>query len=151
MQHTKLALAEERAKWAIELRLSSLQKFYSAIEKLFDATEKFRMQQAWVAIGGDDKDDPPKWVLPPREARGGFEEAIWSAFSQTLFLEKDVQEKFAMVREHHLKWSIAPTYKEGVDQLMNLERDLKALLAWIGERYRESFENRRMGRDFNQN
>jgi hypothetical protein len=87
MLHTKLTLAEDRARWAVERRLESLQQFYRTIEQLLDATEQIRIQEVWT-LGLKEEGIPiPDWVLSPGDARERFETAVRASSSQTLFLD----------------------------------------------------------------
>ncbi len=64
MQHTRLMLSEDRARWAAEKRLDNLRQMFGAVERLLNATQQFRIQQAWSATEEKEGTKPPNWVLP---------------------------------------------------------------------------------------
>jgi hypothetical protein len=63
-------------------------------------------------------------------------------------LEPDVQVEYKKARENYYQWYVAKTEQEGIDRLVELEADLQNFLRWIGDRYRDVFERRRMGQDY---
>lgn len=149
MQHTKLVLAEERARWAIEKRLENLLHFNGTMESLMDATVQFRVQQAWEATA---KQEPevsiPDWVWSYDKARGGFEEQFSKVSRELLLLEEDIQSEFDRLNISWVRWiGAAKTTDASVQALVGLEEDIQNFRRWLAKRYRTQFEDRFRGAD----
>jgi len=145
--HTKLVLAEERARWAIERRLDRLQNFYGTVEKLLDATIKFRVQQAWQATSKEYGATPPDWVLSYDDARGGFEDQLGNTASEMSLLDEDIQAEFKRLDITWLRWLLRKADDDGAKALVGLEDDIRKFQNWLSQRYRRAFEDRVKGAD----
>lgn len=148
LRHTKILLAEERAKWAIEKRLDRLQNFFGTLEKLFKATSEFRIQQAWEATA---KSDPttkiPKWVASYDKARGGFEDMLTEIARELLLLDEEVQLEYEKADISWFRWMKSKTENESAETLYKMEADIQQFRKWVAKRYRTQFEDRFKGAD----
>jgi hypothetical protein len=147
-KNTKLLLAEERAKWAVEKRLERLQVFYSAIEKLQDVTSQFRVQQVWHAlIQKEEEVEAPRWVQSYDKARGEWEDQFGVVTRNLLFQDEGVRTEFEKRNIKWVRWMLSKTTDEGVQILMDLEDDIQKFKEWLAKRYRDQFEDRYRGLD----
>jgi len=147
LKTSKLTFAEERAKWAAERQLERLQKFYGTAEKLIDATTNLRIQQAWEMSYKKDKIPVPKWVLSVNDARASFVAALQNTNSEMSLLDADIQDEYIDATQRHFNWLIAKTEEQGVQELVEMERELIAFRHNIALRYRKVFDERRHGID----
>jgi len=149
MQHTKLVLAEERARWAIERRLERLQAFYGTIEKLLDATVQFRVQQVWQGIAQKEPGATiPEWVPSYDTARGDFEDQLSNVSRELLLLDEAIQSEYDREDISWVRWiSVAIDTDNGVTALVDLEDAIRRFRLWVAKRYRTQFEERLKGAD----
>ncbi|MBS0473276.1 MAG: hypothetical protein JSR60_19555 [Proteobacteria bacterium] len=148
LQHARLHLAEDRARWATEKQLSQLEDYYAEIDRLYEATHNFRIQQAWEATCREDEATKmPDWVLPYDRARSGLEEGLDRLYLKSSLLDDEIQEQFKAVREYQLKWFKSSMSHEAAEVLMEMEREIAKFRERISRRYREIFRNRRNGSD----
>jgi type II secretory pathway component PulJ len=147
-QNTKLVLAEERARWAIEKRLQRLQTFHGIIEKLANATSQFRIQQAWQASYEKEPGlKPPKFVGSYEKARGEWEKQLGEVHRELLMQDEEVQSQFKQSNITWLRWLASKSIDEGVETLFSMEDDIQAFTMWLAKRYRSQFEGRYRGAD----
>jgi hypothetical protein len=147
LQHDKLAFAEERARWATERHLDQLRNFYGHVERLFDATQRFRIQQAWENTKEKDGIDPPGWVASYSDARQGFEDALHQTYLECCLLDSDIERDFECLRKRQLQWLCSMTREEAAITLHTMEDDLMNFRKSIADRYRVAFDRRRAGTD----
>ena len=143
----KLKLAEDRAQWAAERQLEQLRGFYGNLERLVGAVEQFRIQQAWDADLFGDGVPAPDWVPTYNTARGEFEDALRATGTQTSLLDEGVQAEYERVRGHYLKWLCSKTKEAGVNEILDMEKDLHAFRRWLAKCHQDIFDKRRSGRD----
>jgi hypothetical protein len=142
-QIQQVSLSEERARWAVEHELARIQKFYGTIEKLSDAVQDIRIQQAWAGKDGSS----PNWVLSAKSAREAFENALNSAYLEVLLLDSDMQAEYEKAHSKYNDWLLAETNEEGVTKLLQMGNDLANFRNSLGERYRKVFNDRKVGAD----
>jgi hypothetical protein len=146
-QHTRLVLAEERARWATERRLADLKDFFGAIEKLMEATQQFRIQQAWAAVEEKEGTKPHSWVPSYNDARGGFENALHAAVLHSFLLEAEVEADFRDAKIIEIDWLVAKTADDAVLALCAVEQNIDKFRRRISKRYQSVFDERRKGLD----
>jgi len=143
----RMNFAEERARWATERQLDRIQKFHGTIEKLMVAAVQLRIQQAWSSRFATDITPAPKWVLSYDDARGGYEAALDNANSEMSLMDEDIQLDFLQATHRYFNWTISKTEGEGVQELVEMERELLIFKKGLAQRYRKVFDARRTGLD----
>ena len=91
--------------------------------------------------------EPPRWVLSYEDARGGFENQLFNASKELSLLEEDIQIAFEKANITSLRWLVSKATDDGVQALVELERDIGKFQKWLAQRYRKAFEDRLKGTD----
>ena len=143
----KLNLANEAAKWAVERELEGIRRFYATVEKLSEATGKFRQQQAWEKLFGGSDDKPPSWMLSYADARGGLENALQAANSEKIFLDAKIQSEYDKAIKPYDDWFGATNQEESLECLIELEDSVHKFKKEVAIHFRGIFENRKSGAD----